>query len=149
MLPSAQSWALDVSSKVASLQVLITCWPWPAVKPGRPAATRDQPCTPPFFFFLAMMLFLAASYRVFPSTSSAASSRCSRLVSWRCCRAGLYKQLAELKTLLAEFREAPARNTALRKPIIQTLNASGEHLVEGNLWDLHHSLDATDQLPGL
>ena len=42
------------------------------------------------------------------------------------CRAGLYKQLAELKTLLAEYREAPARNTALRKPIIQTLNASGE-----------------------
>ena len=42
-----------------------------------------------------------------------------------CCRAGLYKQLAELKNLLAEFREAPARNTALRMPIIQTLNASG------------------------
>ena len=42
------------------------------------------------------------------------------------CRAGLYKQLAELKSLLAEFREAPARNTALRKPIIQTLNASGQ-----------------------
>ena len=69
---------------------------------------------------------------------SATPSRYSRLMAGCCCRAGLYKQLAELKNLLAEFREAPARNSALRKPIIQTLNASGEHPVESKLWDGRH-----------
>ncbi|CAG9464037.1 unnamed protein product [Pedinophyceae sp. YPF-701] len=40
-------------------------------------------------------------------------------------RAGLYKQLAELKALLQEYREDPENNEALRAPIAQQLNASG------------------------
>ena len=40
---------------------------------------------------------------------------------WECgsicgCRAGLYKQLAELKALVAEYREDPDKNTALKVP---------------------------------
>ena len=42
-----------------------------------------------------------------------------------CCRAGLYKQLAEVKNLVSEFREDPQRNGALRGPIIENLRASG------------------------
>ena len=41
------------------------------------------------------------------------------------CRAGLYKQLAEVKNLVAEFREDPQRNTALRGPIVENLRAAG------------------------
>jgi hypothetical protein len=35
-----------------------------------------------------------------------------------CCRrrAGLYKQLAELKALVAEYREDPEKNAALKVP---------------------------------
>ena len=31
-----------------------------------------------------------------------------------CARAGLYKQLAELKALVAEYREDPAKNASLK-----------------------------------
>ena len=31
-----------------------------------------------------------------------------------CCRAGLYKQMAELKALVSEYREKPAANAALK-----------------------------------
>ncbi|CAL8470018.1 g9560 [Coccomyxa elongata] len=40
-------------------------------------------------------------------------------------RAGLYKQLAELKALVAEYREDPAKNAALKVPIVENLTASG------------------------
>ncbi|KAK9915657.1 hypothetical protein WJX75_002261 [Coccomyxa subellipsoidea] len=40
-------------------------------------------------------------------------------------RAGLYKQLAELKALVAEYREDPAKNAALKAPIVDNLMASG------------------------
>ncbi|KAK9811539.1 hypothetical protein WJX72_005618 [[Myrmecia] bisecta] len=40
-------------------------------------------------------------------------------------RAGLYKQLAELKSLVAEYRENPAGNGALRAPIVENLIATG------------------------
>ena len=40
-------------------------------------------------------------------------------------RAGLYKQLAELKALVAETREAPETSAALREPIIELLSSSG------------------------
>ena len=42
-----------------------------------------------------------------------------------CCRAGLYKQLAELKALVAEFREGPSGRQELRQPIVAALNAAG------------------------
>ncbi len=31
-----------------------------------------------------------------------------------CCRAGLYKQMAELKALVSEYRESPSANAALK-----------------------------------
>ncbi|EIE25813.1 hydrogenobyrinic acid a,c-diamide cobaltochelatase, partial [Coccomyxa subellipsoidea C-169] len=40
-------------------------------------------------------------------------------------RAGLYKQLAELKALVAEYREDPAKNSALKVPIVENLMSSG------------------------
>ncbi|KAK9800208.1 hypothetical protein WJX73_009512, partial [Symbiochloris irregularis] len=40
-------------------------------------------------------------------------------------RAGLYKQLAEVKSLVAEFREDPEHNAALRGPIVENLRAAG------------------------
>lgn len=41
-------------------------------------------------------------------------------------RAGLYKQLAQVRDLLAEFREDPAAaDASLRAPIIESLNQSG------------------------
>ena len=40
-------------------------------------------------------------------------------------RAGLYKQLAELQNVLAEFREEPSANAALKEPIVNLLQASG------------------------
>ena len=39
--------------------------------------------------------------------------------------AGLYKQLAELQNVLAEFREDPENNSALRQPIVELLADSG------------------------
>lgn len=38
---------------------------------------------------------------------------------------GLYKQLATLKDLLAEYREDASNATALKAPIISNLNATG------------------------
>ena len=38
-----------------------------------------------------------------------------------CHRAGLYKQLAELKALVAEYREDPAKNAALKVCIFAVL----------------------------
>ena len=43
------------------------------------------------------------------------------------CRAGLFKQLAEVKNLVSEFREDPQRNEALRGPIVENLRAAGLH----------------------
>eukprot|EP00884_Botryococcus_braunii_P009534 jgi/Botrbrau1/18582/Bobra.0367s0024.1 len=40
-------------------------------------------------------------------------------------RAGLYKQLAEVKNLLAEYREDPDKNEALRVPIVEGLISAG------------------------
>ncbi|GAB4822001.1 hypothetical protein N2152v2_009047 [Parachlorella kessleri] len=40
-------------------------------------------------------------------------------------RAGLYKQLAELRALLQEYREAPENNEALRGPIVKVLTEAG------------------------
>ena len=40
-------------------------------------------------------------------------------------RAGLYKQLAELKALVAEYREAPGSNAALKGPIVELLSSAG------------------------
>jgi len=40
-------------------------------------------------------------------------------------RAGLYKQMAELKELLAEYRENPPANAGLRVPILDLLEVSG------------------------
>lgn len=40
-------------------------------------------------------------------------------------RAGLYKQLASLKDLIAEYRENPENSHALRGPIIESLNLTG------------------------
>ena len=40
-------------------------------------------------------------------------------------RAGLYKQLAELKALVAEYRESPDGADALRVPIIEQLTSAG------------------------
>lgn len=37
----------------------------------------------------------------------------------------MYKQLAEVKNLVAEFREDPERNAALRGPIVENLRAAG------------------------
>lgn len=41
------------------------------------------------------------------------------------CRAGLYKQLAELKNVVTEYRENPQQSAALRGPIIELLAAAG------------------------
>ncbi len=41
------------------------------------------------------------------------------------CRAGLYKQLAELKNVVSDYRESPAQNAALKGPIIELLAAAG------------------------
>ena len=43
-------------------------------------------------------------------------------------RAGLYKQMAELRALVQEYRESPAANQALRGPIVENLNAAGARL---------------------
>lgn len=40
-------------------------------------------------------------------------------------RAGLYKQLLELKALVAEVRESPATSAALRAPVVELLSATG------------------------
>jgi magnesium chelatase subunit H len=40
-------------------------------------------------------------------------------------RAGLYKQLSELKSVLQEYREDPEVNQALQESIVQLLNAAG------------------------
>ncbi|KAL4458671.1 hypothetical protein ABPG75_013536 [Micractinium tetrahymenae] len=40
-------------------------------------------------------------------------------------RAGLYKQLAELKALLAEYRENPEANEALKGPVLELLASAG------------------------
>ena len=34
-----------------------------------------------------------------------------------CCRAGLYKQMAELKALVSEYRENPVANAALKERV--------------------------------
>ena len=41
------------------------------------------------------------------------------------CRAGLYKQLADLRALVSEYREDPANSQALRASIVGSLKASG------------------------
>ena len=42
---------------------------------------------------------------------------------WR--RTGLYKQLAELKNVVSEYRENPAQSAALKSTIIELLSAAG------------------------
>ena len=39
---------------------------------------------------------------------------------------GLYKQLITLKDLIAEYREKPEASSALKAPIIDSLNLTGE-----------------------
>ena len=41
-------------------------------------------------------------------------------------RAGLYKQLAELQSMVTEFREDPDGNQVLRRPILAALQSAGE-----------------------
>ena len=41
------------------------------------------------------------------------------------CRVGLYKQLAELKNVVSDYRESPAQNAALKGPIVELLAAAG------------------------
>ena len=41
------------------------------------------------------------------------------------CRAGLYKQLAELKNVVSDYRENPEHNAALKGPIVELLAAAG------------------------
>lgn len=52
---------------------------------------------------------------------------CSSDIDGFASRAGLYKQLAETKNLVAEFREDPERNGTLRGPIVESLMAAGLH----------------------
>lgn len=40
-------------------------------------------------------------------------------------RAGLYKQLAELKGLIMEYRESPQESASLKEPIVEALISTG------------------------
>lgn len=60
------------------------------------------------------------------SPASGQLSDAIQLVQLPCGRAGLYKQLSELKSMLGEVRDDPAAAETLKEAIVKNLDASGK-----------------------